>query len=96
VILIFDTGQHRHLTLTQADGYRDRMVWGRPQPETVRDYALEVEDGGAWRTLHVEQGNYQRRRAHRFDPVTTRAVRIRVLATNSLDHARILEVRAYA
>ncbi|MBI4626152.1 MAG: FAD-dependent oxidoreductase [Verrucomicrobia bacterium] len=96
VILIFDTGQHRHLTLTQADGYRDRMVWGRPQPETVRDYALEVEDGGAWRTLHVEQGNYQRRRAHRFDPVTTRAVRMRVLATNGLDHARILEVRAYA
>lgn len=96
VVLIFDTGQHRHLTLTQADGYKERMLWGRPQPETVRDYVLEAEQGGGWRTLWTERGNYQRRRVHRFEPIATPALRIRVLATNGLDHARIMEVRAYA
>ncbi|MEY2881283.1 MAG: hypothetical protein RLZZ15_3663, partial [Verrucomicrobiota bacterium] len=45
VQLIFDTGLHRFLTLSQADGYTARMLWGRPQPETVRDYAIELEVG---------------------------------------------------
>ena len=35
VQLIFDTGLHRFLTLSQADGYTQRMRWGQPQPETV-------------------------------------------------------------
>ncbi|MCA9221878.1 MAG: FAD-dependent oxidoreductase [Planctomycetales bacterium] len=36
--LVFDTGMHRHLTLSHHDGYTAKMQWGRPQPETVRDY----------------------------------------------------------
>ena len=96
IVLIFDTGLHRHLTLTQADGYEKRMRWGQPQPETVRDYALETETETTWHELASIRDNYQRRRAHRFEPVTTRAVRIRILATNGLDHARIFEIRAYA
>ncbi len=96
VILIFDTGLHRHLTLTQADGYRERMLWGRPQPETVRHYALEIETDGGWRELLAVHGNYQRRCVHRFEPITTRAIRLRVVATHGLDHARVFEIRAYA
>jgi hypothetical protein len=72
------------------------MVWGRPQPETVRDYRLEVAEGGAWRAIADERGNYQRRRVHRCPPATTQALRMVVLATNGIDHARIMEVRAYA
>jgi hypothetical protein len=93
--LVFDTGLHRHLTLTQADGYVQRMHWGAAQPETVRDYVVEVEGAGGWREVAGVEGNYHRRRVHRFERATTPALRIRVLATNGIDHARIFEVRAY-
>ena len=98
VQLVFDTGLHRFLTLSQADGYTARMEWGRPQPETVRNYRLEVEIGGAWRVIHTEEGNYQRRRVHRFAEHldTVSALRIVVTATNGLDHARICESRVYS
>ena len=98
VQLIFDTGQHRFLTLSQADGYTGRMRWGTPQLETVRDYRIEIETAtGPWTALEAGRGNYQRRRVHRFDPVAppTRALRIVVETTNGLDHARIFEVRVY-
>ncbi|MCF6287445.1 MAG: FAD-dependent oxidoreductase, partial [Candidatus Hydrogenedentes bacterium] len=40
--LIFDTGMHRHLTLSHPDGYTEtKMKWGAAQPETVRDYVIE-------------------------------------------------------
>ena len=97
VQLIFDTGLHRFLTLSQADGYTARMEWGRPQPETVRDYQIEAEIAGEWARLEQVAGNYQRRRVHRLagEGVTAAALRIVVTATNGLDHARICEVRAY-
>lgn len=96
VQLIFDTGQHRHLTLSQADGYTKRMQWGRPQAETVSDYVIEVETDGAWSEVVCERDNYQRRRVHALSSVRmVTALRVRVDATHGLDHARILELRAY-
>ena len=96
--LIFDTGLHRFLTLSQADGYTARMEWGRPQPETVRDYRLEAKIGGEWRVIHTEVGNYQRRRVHCLtgDGAPASALRVVVTATHGLDHARICEVRVYS
>ncbi|MBE7540215.1 MAG: FAD-dependent oxidoreductase [Opitutaceae bacterium] len=95
--LVFDTGQHRHLTLSQADGYTAAMQWGRPQAETVRDYRIECDDGASWRCLVVVDGNYLRRRVHLLPtPVPAVALRIVVVSTNGIDHARIMEVRAYA
>ena len=96
VVLIFDTGLHWHLTLTQAEGYEKRMLWGRAQPETVRDYAIEVEENGRWRELASERENYQRRRVHRITAVGAVALRVRIDATHGLDHARVVEIRAYA
>jgi hypothetical protein len=97
VILIFDTGLHRLLTLSQADGYTSKMLWGRPQPETVRDYRLELETASGWREIARAEENYQRRRAHRLEaPVEAGALRITVSATNGLDHARVCEVRTYS
>jgi hypothetical protein len=98
VQVIFDTGQHRFLTLSQAEGYTRRMHWGAPQPETVRDYRIEVETPtGHWTTLHTERGSYQRRRVHRFSAVAPgiRALRLVVEATHGIDHARVFEVRVY-
>lgn len=96
IIVVFDTGLHRLLTLSQADGYTKKMLWGQAQPETVRNYRLSAEVGDRWQELESVQGNYQRRRAHRLpSAVTTGALRIHITSTNGLDHARIMEVRAY-
>ena len=96
-IIVFDTGLHRLLTLSQADGYTRKMLWGRPQPETVRDYRIELETPGGWQEVARVENNYQRRRVHRLEaPIQTTALRITVSATNGLDHARIVEVRAYS
>jgi hypothetical protein len=97
VQLIFDTGLHRFLTLSQADGYTRRMEWGHAQPETVRDYVIAAEQDGGWATVASVTGNYQRRRVHVApEAVMTRRLRITVTATNGLDHARLVEVRVYA
>jgi len=97
IVLVFDTGQHRHLTQSQADGYTGRMLWGQPQPETVRDYTLALEHGGKWQEVAHEQGNYQRRRVHVLaQPATAGALRLVITATNGLNHARVMEVRVYA
>lgn len=97
VQLIFDTGMHRVVTLSHSDAYTARMIWGEPQPETVRDYGLQAMVNGSWQTLAEVQGNYQRRRVHVFPaaPAAT-ALRIHVIATNGLDHARLCEVRVYS
>jgi len=94
--LIFDTGMHRLLTLSMADGYTERMHWGEPQPETIRDYAIEAHADGQWKTILEVQSNYQRRRVHRLDqPFETSKLRIHVFNTNGIDHARLLEIRVY-
>jgi hypothetical protein len=95
--IIFDTGLHRHLTLSHHDGYtRTRMLWGRPQPETVRDYRIEGLPANAadWAPIVEVTGNYQRRCRHAVNGSQRwQAVRVVVTATNGLDHARICEVR---
>ena len=64
--------------------------------ECVRDYAVEVERNGAWETVVEVEGNYQRRRIHRIEPVTAQRVRIACRATNGEPTARIYEVRVYS
>ncbi|MCB9937305.1 MAG: FAD-dependent oxidoreductase [Planctomycetaceae bacterium] len=92
--LVFDSGLHRHLTLSHHDGYSAKMLWGQPQPETVRDYTVQILNNGNWSTAFEVVGNYQRLRRHTFEPETaTSAVRIIVTGTSGLDHARIMEVR---
>ncbi len=97
VQLIFDTGLHRVLTLSHADAYTRKMLWGQPQPETVRDYTIAAKVDGRWQPLAEVQGNHQRRCRHLLDEaVHTDALRVTVHATHGLDHARICEIRAYA
>jgi hypothetical protein len=62
----------------------------------VRDYRLEVEGESGWVLWHEETGNYQRRRVHRRTPaMPISALRLVVIATHGLDHARVCEVRVY-
>lgn len=92
--LIFDTGLHRHLTLSHHDGYTSKMQWGRPQEETVRDYEIEIRAGGEWRCAKKVSGNYQRLNRHELGDLSgIEAVRIVVQKTNGLDHVRIAAVQ---
>ncbi len=97
VQITFDTGFQRELTLSENARMQAKHV-RKPQPETVRDYVLEYqpEGGGDFVALESVSGNYQRLRRHRFAPVTARAIRVRVLATNGAPEARLYEVRCYA
>lgn len=93
---VFDTGQHRFLTQSLADGYTRKMRWGQPQPETVRDYRVEAETSRGWQEVIAVSSNYQRLRRHRLaDPIEVTAIRLVITATNGVDHARVFEVRVY-
>lgn len=94
--LIFDTGLHRLLFHTHSDLYTRRMVWGVPQPETVRDYELRGYLVSAQVFHRTVRGNYQRlNRCSLEAPVRLDRLVVRVKATNGIDHARIFEVRVY-
>ncbi|MFH1738231.1 MAG: FAD-dependent oxidoreductase [bacterium] len=64
-------------------------------PECVKDYTLEYVNGGEWKILLEERGNYMRRRVHRVGAVTSDRLRLTVQATNGVPNARVYEVRVY-
>ena len=95
IVLKFDTGFPRELTLTAADSI-NRGIARAPQPETVRDYSIVAAlPDGREKTLATVVGNHQRLNCLRVDPVRARAVRVVVTRTNGLPEARIFEVRCY-
>jgi len=94
VHLTFDTGLNRELTLSFSDWANRRMIWG-PQPETVCDYELQVLYGDSAKTVVKVEGNYQRKRVHKFEPQLATGIRLIVHATNGGKSARVFEVRVY-
>ena len=95
VVLKFDTGFDRELTLTASDSHT-RGIVRAPQPETVRDYAIVATlPDGREQTLATVEGNHQRLNRVRVEPVTARALRVVVTRSNGLPEARIFEVRCY-
>ncbi|GBG11481.1 hypothetical protein PAT3040_06302 [Paenibacillus agaridevorans] len=99
IVVVLDTGMHRRLTLTHESHLHRQQVWGA-QPETVKEFRISAftwNEGGAGvcnGELHVRD-NYQRQmeRSVQWDGVTK--LRLEVLATNGLDHARIFEIACY-
>lgn len=91
----FDTGLKRQLCLSHSDHHTSRMVRG-PQPECVRDYEIQAFDGENYKTLVRVEGNYQRKRIHRFNAETVKGVRLVAYATNGASTANVYEIRAYA
>jgi hypothetical protein len=86
VYLTFDTNLNRQHNRTPGL-HRD--------PECARDYTIYYADGGAWKPLAVVEGNYQRRRVHRFEAVRSQRIRLEIRATNGDPSARIYEMRVY-
>jgi hypothetical protein len=64
-------------------------------PQCVRDYRLSYDDGHGWKDLAAVEGNFQRRRVHRFAAVTALKLRLSVTATNGDPSARVFGIRAY-
>ncbi len=94
VQITFDTGLHRGLFLSGQDSAYLPQI-RQPQPETVAAYTLEAWCDGAWKTLAEETNNVLRLVRHRFEPVDTEALRIRVRRTHGDPLARVFEVRCY-
>lgn len=64
-------------------------------PQTVRDYAIEVWQDDAWREIVRVDGNITTRVVHTFDAVTTTRARLMVYATNGDPAAGLYEIRCY-
>lgn len=94
VHLVFDTGLNRPRTLSHSDRFVARMIQG-PQPETVRDYKVQLLDGDSAKTVAEVTGNHQRKRIHQFDAQSAGGIRLVVNATNGDPAARVFEIRAY-
>jgi hypothetical protein len=92
--LVFDTGLSRPRTLSHSDAYNTKMAPG-PQPETARDYQVQLLDGDSAKTVAEISGNHQRKRIHAFESETVRGIRLTVNATNGDKSARVFEIRAY-
>lgn len=94
--LIFDSGLHRLLTFSLAQGVHSRMHWGQGAPENARDYSIAARTGTCWQPLLAVTGNHQRLRRHQLTiPVEAEALRITITATHGDAAARIVEVRIY-
>lgn len=91
VRLVFDTGLHRQVTLSQSQGTTEKCSRG-PQPECVRDY--RVLDGKN-EVLADVRGNIQRLCVHRFEPRQINSLKIEILAAHNSRQARVMEVRCY-
>ncbi len=96
VQLTFDTGFHRELTLTANTGM-SRAIIRAPQPETVRDYELQVKRPGSsvYETVAKVEGNHQRLNRLSFEPRQAERLRVRIAKTNGDPLARVFEIRAY-
>ncbi len=95
VHLVFDTGLNRPLTLTHSPAFNRKMLPGA-QPESVRDYELQILQGESSRTVADVSGNWQRKRVHVFDAADADGIRLVVKATNGDASAKVFEIRAYA
>ncbi|MGG1517879.1 FAD-dependent oxidoreductase [Paenibacillus oryzisoli] len=98
ITVVFDTGMHRRLTLTHEDEVLKKFVWG-PQPETVKAFRViaysadSTDDSGDGQEVMHVQDNYQRQVTQAVALEQVRRLRLEVLETNGLDHARIFEIR---
>lgn len=63
--------------------------------ECVKRYDIAIATSGGWKTIVQQDGNYFRRRLHKFSRVRSDRVRINMHETNGAPSARVYEVRIY-
>lgn len=95
--VVFDTGLHRLMTFTLSDEYVKKMVWGTGQPETVRDFDVSIDAGTGWQKVTQVRGHWQRGwRLTPDSPLRLHALRLQILSTWGLDHARVMDITVLA
>lgn len=63
-------------------------------PELVKDYRLEANVDGQWKTLLAEKDNRRRKRVHRLEnSLRTRQLRLVVESTNGSEFAEVIAIR---
>lgn len=93
VTLVFDTGLHRNLTLTHEERVKRRIVWG-PQPETVKAFKLMAcGSEGEWTEIAAVTDNYLRQFTVCPQIDNVRKLKLEILETNGLNHARLMQIR---
>ncbi|MDF2814056.1 MAG: fumarate reductase/succinate dehydrogenase flavoprotein [Paenibacillus sp.] len=92
ISIVLDTGLHRMLTLIHIDAYQARMQWGRGQDETLKEFKLIAEDEQGVREIAHITNNYQRIIHLQVNLINVTSLRLDVIATNGLDHARVVEI----
>lgn len=92
ITVVLDTGLHRYLTQTHQASIHRHMIWG-PQPETLKEFIVQVEREGIWEKVAHVQEQYQRMIGLPVQLSNVSRLRLEVVSTNGLDHARIVELR---
>lgn len=87
VYLIFDTNLNRRVG--------QRGIVPGPMKECIRDYKLVYLKNEKWVEILKEEGNYHRRRIHKFADIRTKKLRLEVLGTNGSKAAHFFEIRVY-
>jgi hypothetical protein len=92
ITIVLDTGLHRLLMLCHLDVVQNHMQWGRPQAETLKEFKLiAYDERGGMEIAHIRD-NYQRMIQLPVTLKNLKKLRLEVIATNGLDHARVVEL----
>lgn len=92
ISIVLDTGLHRILMLCHLDEVLKHMQWGRPQAETLKEFKLiAYDERGVTEIAHIKD-NYQRMIHLPVALKNLKKLRLEVIATNGLDHARVVEL----
>lgn len=92
ISIVLDTGLHRMLTLIHIDKFLGRMQWGQAQAETLKEFKLIAKDEHGERVIAHVTDNYQRMIQLQVKLVNLTSLRLEVVSTNGLDHARVVEI----
>ncbi len=85
VSLAFDSNLNEEIALSL---HHDRNRT-EPPPELVRDFTIEAEVDGAWRTVHTEEDNHQRFRQISFNGLMASALRLTTRRTRGAAQVRV-------
>lgn len=92
ITIILDTGLHRLLMLCHLDVLQKHMQWGRPQAETLKEFKLIAQDEDGRKEVAHFKDNYERMVHLPTMLKNLKTLRLEVIATNGLDHARVVEI----
>ena len=75
---------------------RQMPIFGKWFQQGVRDFEVQIEQDGGWKTIRSFRGSTDIVAVVEFEPLTTSKIRVLITATNGgNDFSRIMEIEAY-